>query len=59
MDIIDPKSERGRQMIRNAAFEKPTTLGDPSPPAAVRAPLEVSEIQLSDEVKQAIATEGR
>lgn len=31
LNIVDPQSERGQQMIRNAAYERPTTQGDPPP----------------------------
>jgi hypothetical protein len=31
MDIIDPNSERGQQIIADSAKEQPTTLGDPPP----------------------------
>jgi len=30
-EILDPNSDRGRQVIRNAAYMKPTTQGDPPP----------------------------
>jgi hypothetical protein len=30
-EILDPNSERGQQAIRNAAYLKPTTQGDPPP----------------------------
>jgi hypothetical protein len=41
MDIVDPKSERGQQIIRNSAFEKPLTQGDPPPiPAEILEALE-------------------
>lgn len=29
--IVDPFSARGQQMIRNAAFDRPATQGDPPP----------------------------
>ncbi len=29
--VVDPSSERGQQMLRNTAFERPVTQGDPPP----------------------------
>jgi len=34
--IIDPNSERGRQMLKKVASEEPTTQGDPPPVARYR-----------------------
>lgn len=38
MVIVDPSSARGQQMLRNAAFERPVTQGDPPPSDAQSAP---------------------
>lgn len=42
MSILDPKSEAGQRAIRNAAFEKPTTAGDPQPEEWTRQRIEAA-----------------